>query len=53
MTETAAVRIKRVARARERLHVAGERWHLAAKHPGTYEQCSQQSCYQTNRMVAR
>lgn len=52
MSETAAARIKRVARAREALHATGERWHRTMNHPGTYESCTQQTCYRTNRLVA-
>lgn len=53
MTETAAARIKRVARAREALMKAGERWHKAAGHYGIYDRCPYQVCMQTHREVAR
>jgi len=52
MTETAAARLKRVAKAREALHAAGERWHKAVARPGPYESCQVQTCYRTHRMVA-
>lgn len=53
MAETAAARLKRVARAREALMRAGERWHAAVNHPGPYDRCPVQSCHQTHRAVAR
>ena len=39
--------------ARSELAVAGRRWHIAAKHPGTYDECNEKSCYHTNRLVSR
>lgn len=53
MDATAAARIKRVAKAREAVHAAAERWHKVAGHSGPFDRCPERTCYHGNRMVVR
>lgn len=51
--ETAARRIRRVAKARAAVTAAAERWHREAGHPGLFDRCPQQVCYHAHPLVIR